>query len=354
MNMKEIEAVEKVIKLREMFEKAFKDHDVVTTKDIYECLASYGHPCHPIIAGGVVYNAMRELGFGKEGECFRKKFSNPQLRNALVQVIREAEPTAAPAPLPIARTDFEDGEPRVRDLDLAVFLNYKEPRQIRKLIKSHQEHLRGFGDLVCRGATHRQSTYNGATREYTVDETWLTEHQAVHICAKSETPIANSILKQVIEVFVQARRDASKITALQGQPISDALTAVLTAVAEAQKTQTAMMARVVDLLEAKPAPSTSYVAPKPTVTVDPFPHSLNWVPVFQWTAANGINMTKRERGTLGAYATRIMRKLGLTPRQKETGNTKYPGRLINLYPGNILTEAWGQMSSKQRAVAVGQ
>jgi hypothetical protein len=104
--------------------------------------------------------------------------------------------SATPGPLPVARTDFEDGEPRVRDVDFAAFLGFERPRVIRELIERHSEAL-GPRRTVRRGD-------NEGNRAH--EEQWLTEHQCIYLAAKSETPIANEILQQVIDVFLAARR----------------------------------------------------------------------------------------------------------------------------------------------------
>ncbi len=109
--------------------------------------------------------------------------------------MRRVEPPAIDRVLPVARTDFEDGEPRVRDVDLAAFLGFAEPRAIRKLIARHSAML-GTRDTVSRVVGKGNQ----------VEEQWLTEHQATYIIAKCETPIANNILQRVVEVFVAARR----------------------------------------------------------------------------------------------------------------------------------------------------
>jgi hypothetical protein len=62
-----------------------------------------------------------------------------------------------------------DNEPRIRDLDLAEKLGFKEPRAIRKLIKRYEK----AGDLPCihvRDTVSRTSMPRGGEREETIAE----------------------------------------------------------------------------------------------------------------------------------------------------------------------------------------
>lgn len=118
----------------------------------------------------------------------------PRLPNAL-----RALPTQEPllpeeTPLPIARTDFEDGEPRVRDIDLAVFLGYTQPRNIRNQIARHSEAL-GQRFIV-----KRRPEAGG----HEVEEQWLTKEQVNYLIVKSETPNAIALTKRILTVFQKA------------------------------------------------------------------------------------------------------------------------------------------------------
>lgn len=93
-----------------------------------------------------------------------------------------------------------DGEPRIRDLDLAERLGYERPRSIRDLIKKFENEIG-----VCR--VGRQTSEQGGRPGV---EYWLTEEQALFIIAKSATPRATEILKAVITAFVAVRRQMER------------------------------------------------------------------------------------------------------------------------------------------------
>ena len=94
-----------------------------------------------------------------------------------------------------------DGEPRIRDLDLAAQLGYERPRDIRKPIEKFSNEIG-----VC--ATVAQTS--GPKGGRPTDEYWLTEAQALFIVAKSETAKATEILKLVIGAFIAVRRQIAR------------------------------------------------------------------------------------------------------------------------------------------------
>lgn len=91
----------------------------------------------------------------------------------------------------------------VRDIDAAARLGYKEPRAVRELIKRIWPEFRG---LCVRDTVERTQMPTGGMRETTVREAWLTEAQLLKLIARSETPIAESILDEMIAVFIAVRR----------------------------------------------------------------------------------------------------------------------------------------------------
>ena len=99
-----------------------------------------------------------------------------------------------------------DGEPRARDLDLATWLGFDRPRNIRKLI----ERATRAGDMspCCRSTVERQPTgpKGGGSREYESTTYWLTESESLLIASRSKTPKAVAVTKAVIAVFMAARR----------------------------------------------------------------------------------------------------------------------------------------------------
>jgi hypothetical protein len=95
-----------------------------------------------------------------------------------------------------------DSEPRIRDLDLAVRLEFGRPRDIRRLIRS-LEAAGKLNDLHHRDGASRTGKQVAARPE---KEYWLTEAQALKVVAKSETAVADALLDEVIRVFVLARK----------------------------------------------------------------------------------------------------------------------------------------------------
>lgn len=103
----------------------------------------------------------------------------------------------------VADAAANDTEPRVRDIDAAERLGFKEPRMIRKLIKR----IWPSGDgPINRSTVSRWIAGKGAERERVVDEFWLTEAQLLKVVARSETPIAEAILDDMIRVYLAVRR----------------------------------------------------------------------------------------------------------------------------------------------------
>lgn len=116
-----------------------------------------------------------------------------------------AEHVASATSPPLEPQLFSDtgDEPRILDTDLAERLGFEAPRQIRELIQRNEAELRTYGSLSCR--TTNPSRKGGRPgRAF-----WLTEGQALVICALSRTPRAAAVRKLVIEVFMawRAERD---------------------------------------------------------------------------------------------------------------------------------------------------
>jgi predicted DNA-binding transcriptional regulator AlpA len=101
-------------------------------------------------------------------------------------------------PLPIAPIE---GEPRIRDIDLATRLGFDRPRDIRKLIERHGDALDALGPR----ATVARVINGGKANEY-----YLNRKQAVFITAKSETAEATDITIEIIERFDAYERGAAK------------------------------------------------------------------------------------------------------------------------------------------------
>lgn len=92
----------------------------------------------------------------------------------------------------------EGGEPTVLDLDLGARLGFARPRKFRDLV------ARMIRDGILKDSDHRPtvgrcSIGSGATREVT--EYHLTRKGALLAIAKSRTPKANEITRQMVDVF---------------------------------------------------------------------------------------------------------------------------------------------------------
>jgi D5 protein-like len=94
--------------------------------------------------------------------------------------------------------DF-DGEPRMRDLDIAEALGFSKLYNIRKLIDRCLADLNEMGQVVFSTV---EKTANGGR---TGTDRWLNEEQSLFIAAKSETRAANRVLRQMIAVFTAWR-----------------------------------------------------------------------------------------------------------------------------------------------------
>jgi hypothetical protein len=92
-------------------------------------------------------------------------------------------------PLPIGI----EGEPRIRDLDLAARLGFAQERDIRKLIARHRGALCALGPIV-----ERQEVVGKGQRVATA---YLNRKQAIFMTARSDTPIATDITIEIVERF---------------------------------------------------------------------------------------------------------------------------------------------------------
>jgi len=99
--------------------------------------------------------------------------------------------------------DWTDGEPRIRDTDAAERLSFSRPRKIRELIERTWPADKRPN---CRPTAGRQSTGNGAVREYAVTEYWLTEAELLKLCARARTEVAEVILDEMIATYIAVRR----------------------------------------------------------------------------------------------------------------------------------------------------
>ena len=102
-----------------------------------------------------------------------------------------------------------NGEPTVRDTDLADKLGYERPRAIRQLIKNMINNG-SFGVATPHGDLERTSKFSPKESEVF----YLNQKQALKVISKSETKIADAIMDEVIDVFLAYRKG-------QLQPVLD-------------------------------------------------------------------------------------------------------------------------------------
>ena len=95
-----------------------------------------------------------------------------------------------------------DGEPVVRDVDLAERLGMARPTNIRGVVEKNRTELEGYGPLHT--ASAMVEIGSGAKRE--TIEYRLNEPQALLVCIKSSAPRAPEARREVIEVFMAWRR----------------------------------------------------------------------------------------------------------------------------------------------------
>ena len=95
------------------------------------------------------------------------------------------------------RTDFEDGKPRVRDVDYARWLGYARPADIRELIKR----MIRDGKLNDVHQVRVARKWEGQVAARPVDEFWLTRTEALLLATQSETPRAWSMTETIVDVF---------------------------------------------------------------------------------------------------------------------------------------------------------
>lgn len=114
-----------------------------------------------------------------------------------------------------AEVDAE-GEPRVRDVDLAQRAGMANARDIRSHIKTHREELEEHGALVVRRQRRRTQMPGGnAFREVEVDEFWLNESQACALVMLLRTPKARELRVAVVRAFMAARSFDPKVPGAQ-------------------------------------------------------------------------------------------------------------------------------------------
>jgi len=101
-----------------------------------------------------------------------------------------------------------NGEPRIRDLDLAERLGFELPYDIRKIIKRNMDNLLKFGVVATVAKTSGEQGGRPSV-EYS-----LNRQQAIFLCMKSETDNAVDVQVEVVKIF-----DAYQSGTLQPQKL---------------------------------------------------------------------------------------------------------------------------------------
>lgn len=101
--------------------------------------------------------------------------------------------------IPTSNLIVIDSEPRVRDIDLATWLGFNRPADVRELIARNHDELGAYGSFPCR--TENPGKQGGRPgKAY-----YLNEGQALVICALSRTLQAAQVRKALIDVFMAYR-----------------------------------------------------------------------------------------------------------------------------------------------------
>lgn len=95
----------------------------------------------------------------------------------------------------------DEEEPRMPDIELGKRLEFKRPRSIRQIIKKYLESGDLIDTLEMRHASWRISGKRPNTVLY-----WLSEADSLFITSKSETPVANQLTREIIQVFIAVRK----------------------------------------------------------------------------------------------------------------------------------------------------
>lgn len=102
--------------------------------------------------------------------------------------------------IPVTSLVSIEGEPRIRDVDLAERLEFGRVTSIRILIARNAAELELYGSL------HRRDANPGKQGGRPGKAYYLNEGQALVICALSRTPVAARIRKALVDVFMAYRQ----------------------------------------------------------------------------------------------------------------------------------------------------
>lgn len=99
--------------------------------------------------------------------------------------------------------DCPDGEPRISAMEAARRLGYTQPRNATQIVERiFPENKRPHVRIT----VMRTSMPKGGTREVKVRDYQLTEAELLKFIARSETPVAEAVLDEMIAVYMAVRR----------------------------------------------------------------------------------------------------------------------------------------------------
>lgn len=102
--------------------------------------------------------------------------------------------------IPVTNLIVIDGEPRIRDLDLAAWLGLGQVLNIRQVISANRN------ELETHGGFHVANENPGKQGGSPGKAYYLNEGQALVICALSRTDKAAQVRKALIDVFMAYRK----------------------------------------------------------------------------------------------------------------------------------------------------
>jgi len=176
-----------------------------------------------------------------------------------------------------------NGEPTVKDTDLAERLGYEEPRAIRKLIKRMIENG-SFGVGIPCPDLEKTSKFSPVESEVF----YLNEKQSLKVIAKSETETADRIMDEVIDVFL-AYRSGKLQPNLTPMEVLAQITQRMVEVERSEKRVIALESRA-NRLENNI---------RRTLT------DTNHFTIIGYANLNGINLDGLNTGSLGRKATKL-------------------------------------------------
>ena len=138
-----------------------------------------------------------------------------------------------------------EGEPRIRDVDLAVRLGFERPQKIRELIQRHRGTLNKISVLPTVGQTPDPEKGGRPSAAF-----YLDRKQAIFITMKSETATATEVTREIIERFDAYERSLKPVV----QPETPEMLALramqaLTQIVDQQKAAIAQLAPKAEALE---------------------------------------------------------------------------------------------------------